>query len=79
MMDTLGEEALELLMAPIFNSSLDLIIVEKPPSLQSFLEWTEVVVYKRSEVHAIRGMFEKFLAYGISVTIFGIPQHNRAR
>ncbi|GFX41609.1 hypothetical protein TNCV_3110051 [Trichonephila clavipes] len=45
MMDTLGEEPPVWVVAPIFNSSLNLIIVWKPLSLQSVLEWTEDVVF----------------------------------
>ncbi|GFX41803.1 hypothetical protein TNCV_389161 [Trichonephila clavipes] len=40
MMDNLGEEALVLVVEPIFT------IVGKSPSLQSFLEWTEDVIFR---------------------------------
>ncbi|GFW21639.1 hypothetical protein TNCV_4281541 [Trichonephila clavipes] len=46
-MDTLGEEASVLVVEPIFNSSLDLIIGEKSPSLQKFLKRIEDVVFSR--------------------------------
>ncbi|GFT26222.1 hypothetical protein TNCV_1544311 [Trichonephila clavipes] len=52
MMDTLGEEAPVFIVEPIFNSSLDLII-EKSPSLQRFLEWTEYLVVSRREIWAV--------------------------
>ncbi|GFS28125.1 hypothetical protein NPIL_42311 [Nephila pilipes] len=49
-MDVLGEEAQKLVVEPIFNISLDIIIVGKSLSLQSFLKRTEDMVVTRREV-----------------------------
>ncbi|GFV76223.1 hypothetical protein TNCV_4673121 [Trichonephila clavipes] len=53
MMDTLGEEAPELVLEPVLYHSSDLIIIGKSPSLQSFLEWVEdvVVTWREKSLH----------------------------
>lgn len=56
-MNTLGEEALGLVVEPIFNGRLDLIIIDKSPSRQRFLEWIKDVVVTRREVRDVRGIF----------------------
>ncbi|GFT59258.1 hypothetical protein TNCV_3892011 [Trichonephila clavipes] len=60
---TLDEEALVLVMEPIFNNSLDFIIVRKSPSLQSFMECLENVLFTRREVRALGLYYRQEIAF----------------
>ncbi|GFX67974.1 hypothetical protein TNCV_2288361 [Trichonephila clavipes] len=67
-MDTRSEEALVVVVEPIFSSSLDLIIVGKSPSFQSFLERTEGVVKRTATadsdvVQSGRPIFDDFFQH----------------
>ncbi|CAL1292158.1 unnamed protein product [Larinioides sclopetarius] len=68
MVDTLSEEALKLVVEPIFNGSLDLIIVGKSSSLQSSLDWTEDMAIGPGYKRDVREPPSE-----IAVTMFGTP------
>ncbi|GFW48890.1 hypothetical protein TNCV_3900881 [Trichonephila clavipes] len=70
----MGKEASVLVKKPIFNSSFNLITIGKTPSLQSFLEWTEDVVFTQREVRAELGMYENLPVEPLpTITLFNTP------
>ncbi|GFU24360.1 hypothetical protein TNCV_942521 [Trichonephila clavipes] len=53
--EVMGKEARMFVVEPIFNSSLELIIIGKMPSLQILLQYIEDVVFTWREIRSVWG------------------------